>query len=191
MEEQCTGNTQRRSPPEEAAGATAGALLFVTRQQTLNNVHTQSNQREAKGHSRTSQHSCAAASHLATVSSNAHAHHSTQPENPSSTKPRRERHVGRYSCWGKVDIHSSQTSSTPHHSIAARRQNNNRITSTRQIAGSRPPSSQEQPQTKYCACVRSQRPRHSTACETKKFCAFVRVFFKAYTCGAALRYERV
>ncbi|RNC38474.1 hypothetical protein TcCL_NonESM12271 [Trypanosoma cruzi] len=38
MEEQCTGNTQRRSPP--AAGVTAGASLFLTRQQTLNNVHT-------------------------------------------------------------------------------------------------------------------------------------------------------
>ncbi|RNC34052.1 hypothetical protein TcCL_Unassigned03192, partial [Trypanosoma cruzi] len=58
-------------PP--AVKATAGASLFVTLQQTQQRPSKKHKQREAKGHSRTSQHPCAVASRIAVVST-AHPH---------------------------------------------------------------------------------------------------------------------
>ncbi|RNC52488.1 exo-alpha-sialidase [Trypanosoma cruzi] len=54
-EKQCTGNTQRRSPPA-AAGVTAGASLFAARHHTTKKAHTQIDWRNAKEHDRPPQH---------------------------------------------------------------------------------------------------------------------------------------
>ncbi|ESS63140.1 hypothetical protein TCDM_09099 [Trypanosoma cruzi Dm28c] len=100
--EQCTGNTQRRSPP--AAGAAAGASLF-TRQHTPSNPNTQSNRRDAREHDRPLQSPRAVTSHFTVLPSGAPA-----PQPPQThitqhrkrilrlTDPQREIHVGTCSC---------------------------------------------------------------------------------------------
>ncbi|KAF5217405.1 hypothetical protein ECC02_009706 [Trypanosoma cruzi] len=54
-----------------------------------------------------------------------------------------------------------------------------RNTSTRQIAVSRPPSSQKPPQPQSCASVRPQRSHPSTACPTQSVCVHVLVCLSA------------
>ncbi|ESS55591.1 hypothetical protein TCDM_12927 [Trypanosoma cruzi Dm28c] len=100
-EDQCTGNTQRRSSPA-AAGATPGTSLFVTRQHTLNNALTKRKTSKIKKHSRPSRHTRAAASRFTLVSSNAPAHRPAQPENPPSAYEQREEHVKPCSCWAEA-----------------------------------------------------------------------------------------
>ncbi|RNC53823.1 exo-alpha-sialidase [Trypanosoma cruzi] len=88
-----------------------------------------------------SQHPRAATSRIAVVSSNAPAHHSTRPEDLPSPNQQRRRHVGRNSCWEKVNRHSSQAPEMPQHSLTARRQHHARNTSPKRIAGSQSPNS--------------------------------------------------
>ncbi|RNC41041.1 hypothetical protein TcCL_NonESM09413, partial [Trypanosoma cruzi] len=81
---------------------------------------TRSKRRNAKKHNHPSQHPRAAASRLAVVSSSVPTHHHTQPENPPSPNPQRERHVGRYSQWTELNKQLSQTPSTMHESLVVR-----------------------------------------------------------------------